>query len=341
MQYPQNAPRGLVFLKALKNALARVPIWLTVWAVTLLSALAIGVRWVGWFADATAHRYRPGALRDSLDEVFRFDHRASLSALRDADMRLLTTVGIATILFGAFTAGGWLQVFLERTSGRTVRRFLWGGARYFWRFFRLAILNVLLFAGIVWLCEGWVWKTLVLDFLFGASGGELETLVSERTAQRLIDLQQTIELALVGLLAAWAVYTRTRLALHNTRSVVWAGLCSIALILANPVRTLRPLLLVTAIETAVIWGMGHLVGSRNAGMGPESTWWSLLALFALGQVALVWQIVSRGARYAAAVRISRYLVPPLVQPDQWGKHIGGPGGPQYPIDDSDEYNVSI
>ena len=53
------------------------------------------------------------------------------------------------------------------------------------------------------------------------------------------------------------------------------------------------------------------------------------------------QILCRGARYNAAVQISRILVPPLVQPDQWGKHIGGPGGPQYPIEDSDEYNVSI
>ena len=341
VQYNQNAPRGLVFLSSLWAAITRVPVWIAIWLVFFLASFGLSLRWVGWFGDATAGRYEPGSLVASLGEVFRFDHRAELSALREGDQRIVAAMGIVMMLFGAFAAGGWLQVFLERTSGRTLRRFLWGGARYYWRFFRLMIVNVCLLAGIFWLCEGWVWKTVVLDFLFGAEGGELETLASEQTAQRLVDLQQLVLALFVGLLAVWATYTRTRLALHNTRSVLWAGLCSLILLIANPIRTLRPMAIITALELGVIYGLGRMASNLNAGMGADSGWRDLLVLFVFVQAGLLWQIFSRGARYNAAVQISRFLVPPLVQPDQWGKHIGGPGGPQYPIDDSDEYNVSI
>jgi len=341
VRYKQNEPRGLVFWNSLRAAIARAPVWLAIWLVFMVVSFGLSLRWVGWFAKATAHRYRPGSLVFSLDEVFRFDHRAGLEALRAGDQRIVAAVGIVMMLFGAFAAGGWLQVFLERASGRTLRRFLWGGARYYWRFFRLMILNILLLAGIYWLCEGWVWKTLVLDFLFGAEGGKLETLDSGLTAQHLVDLQQLVLMALVGLLFVWAVYTRARLALHNTRSVLWAGLCSLALLIANPVRTLRPMLLITALEVGVIYGFGRLGSVMNGDLGPGSSWRNLLTLFAVVQLGALWQIFSRGARYNAAVQVSRHLVPPLVPPDQWGEHIGGPGGPQYPIDDSDEYNVSI
>ena len=340
-RYDQNAPRGLVFLSSLWAAITRVPVWIAIWLVFFLASFGLSLRWVGWF-DATAeHRYAPGSLVASLGEVFRFDHRADLEALRAGDQRIVAAMGIVMMLFGAFAAGGWLQVFLERTSGRTLRRFLWGGARYYWRFFRLLILNVLLLAGIFWLCEGWVWKTVVLDFLFGAKDGQLETLDSEWTAQRLVDLQQLVLALFVGLLAAWATYTRTRLALHNSRSVLWAGLCSLGLLIANPIKTLRPLAFLTAIELAVIFGLGRLAAARNAALDAESGWPQILILFGIVQLSLLWQIFSRGARYNAAVQVSRYLVPPLVQPDQYQNRVGGPGGPQYPIDDSDEYNVSI
>ena len=35
------------------------------------------------------------------------------------------------------------------------------------------------------------------------------------------------------------------------------------------------------------------------------------------------------------------LIQPLSQPDPWASRIGGPGGPQYPIDETDDYGVSI
>ena len=229
----------------------------------------------------------------------------------------------------------------ERTSGKSLRRFLWGGARYFGRFFRVFLLSLGAMAFVTWLCTGWVWKTVVLEFLFGATDGNLEELGSELTVVWLEWTQGAIYLVLVALIFAWGDYTRSRLALHNTRSAIWAGLCSLGLMVTSPIKTLRPLLLITLAEVLLVVVISLPAWGMNTGIGPESGAWSLLGLFAIGQLALVWQIVCRGARYHAAVAVTRELSPPVRPPDRWGNRVGGPGGPQYPVDDSDDYGVAI
>jgi hypothetical protein len=60
-------------------------------------------------------------------------------------------------------------------------------------------------------------------------------------------------------------------------------------------------------------------------------------LFALGQVALLWRVILRGARYHAAAAVSRAVVRPIARPDPWRASIGGPGGPRYPLDGEESY----
>ena len=49
----------------------------------------------------------------------------------------------------------------------------------------------------------------------------------------------------------------------------------------------------------------------------------------------------RGARYSAALQVSHQLVRPLARPNPWKKTIGGPGGPRYPVDDGEDFGVSL
>src|SRR6185295_8465622 len=104
---------------------------------------------------------------------------------------------------------------------------------------------------------------------------------------------------------------------------------------------LRPMVLLFALEVAVVVALGSLAHGVDRGLGVESGAGSLLVLCGLGQAALLWRGIARGARYHAAAQVSKQLVPPLAQPDPWASRVGGPGGPQYPIDLTDDFGVSV
>ncbi len=330
-----------IFLQAFRAALGRVPLWLICWAMPLFFGAVIAVPFIAWFGDVLDHSYEPGTALAGMDDTFRMDHDAALSALRGNASRVAAPLFLAAMLIGAFFAGGWLQVFLERTKGHSVRRFVWGGAKYFWRFFRVLILTILVLALVSWLCMGWPWKTFVADFLFGATGGDLDELDSEKSADWVTWLQGACYATLFCLVLTWGDYTRTRLALHDTRSALWSGLCTFFLVLRHPIQTLRPFLLLLIFEWLVaVELLGRISWSANTGIDAESDWKRLALIFVLGQLAMLTHTIVKAARYKAAVLVSRNLVQPLAQPDPWKKRVGGPGGPQYPIDETDEYGIS-
>ena len=335
-----TSPPLLQFWKSLRATFGRVPLWFFCWSVPLLLAVALALPWRAWFDDTLAQRFAPGAVLASTTEVFRFDQRESLGELKSHTGGVAAALGLCAILFGAFCAGGWLQVFLERTRGHTLRRFFWGGARHFWRFLRLTFLTLLVLSLFGWVVYGWPWK-LLMSLFYGAEDGNLEVLTSERSALWLRWVQAGAYGLIFALVLTWGDYTRTRMALHNTRSALWAGLCTLGLFIWHPIQTLRPLGLLLLLEFFVVLGLGSLSWRFNAGLDATSGWKSLTYLFLFGQLALLYQTISRGARYHAAVAISRRIVPPLAQPDPWASRVGGPGGPQYPIDDTDDYGVSI
>jgi len=336
-----TSSRRPVFLRALRAAVGRAPLWLLAWLVPLLLGLALVGPWFTWFGDRLAHAYAPKSVLGSMDVVFRQDQAGALDTLRQGSGATTAILALVAMLAGVFLGGGWLQVFLERTSGHSVRRFLWGGGKYFWRFLRVWVLTLLTITAFAWIVYGWPWDTL-LELLLGASSmEELEVVRSEWTAVWAVWIQDGLFALLFALTMTWGDYTRTRLALHNGYSSLWAGLCTWFLLFAHPLRTLRPHALLFGLEVLVVYLLGRWSWGVNAELGPESAWTAVLLLFLVGQVALLWQSISRGARYAAAVQVSRALVAPLAQPDPWASRIGGPGGPQYPIDDTDDYGVSI
>ena len=332
--------RRPIFLRALRAALGRAPLWLVTWALGLCAATILALPWARWFALSTQHAYAPGEILAWMPETFRFDHGDALGRLRSSDGMVAAIGACLMMLLGVFTAGGWLQVFLERTSGHSVRRFLWGGAKYFWRFSRLWILTLLLLSLLSWCLHGLPWEW-VLGFLVGSTENDLEVVTSEWTAVWIEWIQAGLFATGFALVLVWGDYTRTRMALHDGRSALWAGICSLFLLIAHPVRMLRPMALVFAVEVALVGFLGTWSWGVNRGLGPESGWMELTQLFLLGQAAMLWQTISRAARYSVAVQVSQRLVAPLSQPDPWASRIGGPGGPQYPVDDTDDYNVSI
>jgi hypothetical protein len=324
----------------LRSAIGRVPLWLLCALVPAFSALLVAQPWYRWYADAVQHHYEPGALVPSLDEDFLADHRDAIGYLSSATGQLGAVLALITMLAYAFCAGGWLQVFLERTDGQSVRRFFYGGSRYFWRFFRVLLCTTALLHLGNWLLYGKPWEWLVHGILLGGADDSLESLGSETSAAWVDWIQSGLYALFFAATVGWGIYTRTRLALQGTRSAVWASFGTFFLILRRPVATLGPLALLLVVEQAGLSLLGAFSSGLERGIDVDSGTASVWSLVALTLISLLWRAVILGAGYAAAVRVSRAIVPPLAQPDPWQARAGGPGGPQYPIG-GDEYEVAI
>ena len=332
---PEPEDHGWVSWTALRVSMGRVPLWLLCALVPIVMAAIATLPWYGWFEGTLEHSYAPGSQAASLDVNFRTDHSDDLGVLRQATGRL--TAGFAFLMFlvGIFCAGGWLQVFLERTEGHSVHRFLYGGARYFWRFFRVFLAVMVLLGAGGFLIYGDLWSEHVLERLFDLKGGNLENAPNELVARRLTWLQDGLFLMWFAAVLTWADFVRTRLAYLQSRAVTWAGLASLFTLLFRPIATLRPMLALLLCELVVVLGLGELSAWLNHGFGPDSGFDRVWTLFAIGIVVLLWRTIVRAARYHACVQVTRTIVEPLGVDDPWENTVGGPGGPRYPVGEED------
>lgn len=335
----EEGARGFVSLAALRITLGRPPLWLFAWALELLLAALPAFVYYSWMNGAIQHRYAPDSLFANLDTVFRFDQRRSLGLVDSATGETGAALALAAMLIGCFCAGGWLQVFLERTHGHSLRQFFFGGSRYFWRFFRVLLITVLTLGISSWIVYDRPWQTVVLKWLLHVPKEDfdrLETLASEHSVVWLRFVQHGLFAFLAGLILVWGDYTRTRIALHDTFSAVWAGLCTWFTLLRHPVRTLRPLIGLFGLEVLIALGAGIFAHMVEGEIGARAELSSVLILFLVGQLVLVWRSVLRGARYHAAVAVSREVVRPIARPDPWKASLG----PRYPVG-GDEFGMSL
>ncbi len=339
---PEPEQADWTFLTALRVTLGRPPLWLLTAAIPIALALLVALPWLTWFGGSIGGHYAPGSQMTSLDATFRYDHREILSALREQSGVAASVIAFLVMLAGVFTAGGWLQVFLERTEGHSVHRFFHGGSRYFLRFFRLSLLVLLMLGLGHFVIYQEYFGADMLERLFNVKDGNLENLESEATARRLTWTLDAAFLLWFGLVMSWADYARTRMAYLGSRSVVWAGICTAFTLLTRPITAFRPFLGILACEVIVAVGLGNLSASLNHSIDENSGKGSVAILFGLGILVILWRTVTRAARYHCAVQVTREVVEPYGVDDPWDDSIGGPGGPRYKVGDEElDFEVSI
>lgn len=351
-----SQPDWRLFLRGLRAAVLRTKLWVATWLFLLLLSLVPAFQTAAFFKGAVGSRYPSAELARDLHSsmaapslgmgaVFRQDHAAGLAQLDSSVASGGAVLALIAFLFGVFAAGGWLQVTFEQPERQTLRRFGFGGARYFGRMLRVGLLTLGALALVHWFFYGDPWKRLVLGGLMDIPArdwGRLETLESERTAVQLGWLRDG--LAAIGFVKvmAWAIYTRTRLVLRDSRSALVAAVATWWTMVRHPLQTMRPLALLLLVEALVVVAvLGWWHGRLELGFVEEPTYWRLAAIAGVGQLAVIWRQITRGAYYHCAGRVSQALIQPTEShPDPWGGTIGGPGGPQYPVDD-DGYHVSV
>lgn len=351
-----HLPDWMLFLRAWRVAFSRYKLWGSTTLVLLLLSVPSYLQTSSAFRGMIGNRYPNAAeARDlhgsmgapslNLGEVFRQDHRGALAQLDESLAASGAALAFFAFLFGVFAAGGWLQVIFEQPHRQTLRRFGFGGARYFGRFLRVGVLTVLALGLVRWIWYGAPWSYIVEGLILDVpeyDRGKLETLGSERQVRSLGWLQDGMFAIAFAKVMVWATYTRTRMALRDGRSAFVAAASTAFLLMRHPVQTFRPLLLLLVLEAFVVLGVCGLgMGAAEASFDADPGGGRVAVMFSIGALALAWRQITRGARYHAAGRVSQALVLPTEQrPDPWAQTIGGPGGPQYPVAD-DGYRVTI
>ncbi len=332
-----------VIFQALRTALGRPPIWLACWLLAFLPALVLALPWLGALRDAIGHGQAPGAVTFDLGEIFEVDHARELGTLRSGTAVAAAAFSLIVVLLGAFTAGGWLQILLERTHGESTRRFLLGGARYFWRFVRVAVVSLLWLALLGWLVYDMPWKRFVLGGLLDVPAwdrGDLETLGSESAAIWLGRLQALLYMAGFAFVRVWGDFTRTRMAFDDSRSAVIAGIATFFLLLRRPLRTLGPMASLFGLQFALLLVLALLASWFDGSQAAPPGLVGIAVLAVLAQAGAIAREIFRGASYGVAVRVTGDLVTPA-QSSSVSDSLGGPGGPRYPIDDVDEFGIAM
>lgn len=351
-----HRPDWLLFVRAWRAAFTRFKLWGATTLVLLLLSAPAFLQTSSAFSGMIGSRYPSaddarelhssmGSPTENLGEVFRQDHRGTLSQLDGSLEASGAALALVAFLFGIFAAGGWLQVTFEQPHRQTLRRFGFGGARYFGRLLRVAILVVLALGFVRWLWYGKPWDYIVEGLILDVpeyDRGKLETLGSELQAVRLGWIQDGMFAIAFAKVMAWGIYTRTRLVLRDGRSAIASGIATAFTMMRHPIQTLRPLILLLLVEALVVVGFfGWWMGTVEARFEADPNGWHVAAMWGIGVLALVWRQITRGAQYHAAGRVSQALVLPTDRrPDPWAQTIGGPGGPQYPVSD-DGYHVTI
>ena len=349
-------PDAFLFLRALRLAIKRVKLWGATWLVLGLLTLIPAAQTMSAMAGAVGNSYPSADVARGLHstlaapsvgmtEVFRKDHSATLGQLNGSLAAGGAILALIAFLFGVFAAGGWLQITFEQPHRQTLRRFAFGGGRYFGRFLRVGIMTLLLLAFVHWVFYGEPWKRIVYGWYLDVpkwDWGRLETLPSEETVSRLTWIRDGLAAVTFAKVLAWAIYTRTRIALRDSRSALGAGIATWFKMTRHPIQTLRPLILLLIVEVAIVVGfLGWWHGTVEDRFYADANGWHVAAFFGIAQLAVIWRQITRGAYYHAAGRVSQALIMRSdKQPDPWAGTIGGPGGPQYPIDD-DGYHVTV
>lgn len=338
----KQEPEGPVFLSALRSAIAH-PVAYGFYALGILALSAPAVLTTQRaYADLLGQTYASGSAVYNLDTNLRTDHGAAISQQADVLATLGGPLGLVAVFLGVFAAGGWIGVLLDRTDRGQARKFFAGGLHYFWRFTGLALFVILLLAAWHWVLFEWPYKELVLRRAFGLERADTRWMDSEATVLWLGWAQGGLHFLGLAAVFAWALYTRVRLALQPSNSVIVAGFAALWTLVRHPLRTLRPLVLLFLVELAVVsLALGAMSKALDSSLATHPDGWRVGLMALVAVLALLVSAVLFGARYAAATRVVRSFVKPLAHPDPWSDRIGPPGGPQYPLGGQDEFSVSM
>lgn len=204
-------------------------------------------------------------------------------AVRPELLTLGAMMGLIYLLLWTYLSGGFIGVY-ARDHRSSFTEFLELGARYFGKFFRLVLIQMLLYLALFLLLVDWVSASIPAWTAHEASEG---------TAVLYAMLRNVVTVLLVGFVTLCFDYAKIRMVVESRVSALAAIGAGVRFVLTHPVRTVLLALSLLTLGVACV-GVFVVLESQIR----QSSFWMILAVFILQQLYIWSRQWLRAAFYA-------------------------------------------
>lgn len=205
---------------------------------------------------------------------------------------ILVFLGILYICMSNFIAGGFIGIYSKEYQS-TFSEFMMDGAKYFGRFFRLALLALVFY---------YLFFTLLVDWIDSGIPAWTQNSVSEQTPYLYYMVKGIVALFLLSVFTMVFDYGRIRIVLDDRTSAVLASIAGARFAFRNFLNTYG-LYFLLALLGVVLIALYALLES----LLPQDSYWPLVAVFLLQQLYMIARFWLKANFYASQTALYREL----------------------------------
>jgi hypothetical protein len=318
-------PTTAVLASALRRAASRKRMIVLYWFTHTLCAAIAALPLLGLAIPQTDHSLYGGEMLRHFDLMYFAElfNAARDSAIGVAVMPALIAVLMA-MLASVFLAGGAVKMLAQNGAPYSPGAFWEGCGRYFWRFLRLAVYSLVLYAAAFAISRA-IGKAA--DKAWGEGMVEAPLVYASW-------FRQAVLLLLLGFVSAAMDFAKVRLVIDDSRGSLRACFGSVRLVLRNIAAVLPVWLSLGVILALATWLYLSIANRIAAGsMGP------IAALFLLQQVYVFARICLRMMSWGAAAALDPVLRPPVPAPMPAPESAPGPAVTEEPAAPQIDFSI--
>jgi hypothetical protein len=206
---------------------------------------------------------------------------------------ILVALGFLYICMSNFLAGGFIGIYSKEYRS-SFPEFMMEGAKYFGRFFRLALLALVFY---------YLFFTLLIDWVDAGIPAWTQNATSEQTAFLYYMIKGVVALFLLSVFSMIFDYARIRIALDDRTSALLASVAGARITLRNFLKTYALYLMLALLGVMLI-----AVYALLESVVPQTSYWPLVGVFLLQQLYMIARFWLKANFYASQTALCRDLV---------------------------------
>lgn len=269
------------------------------WLFNAMSALVLSVPIYNIIHDSLKHSLMNDRILDSFDYMWYLQFRNLYQVQLDQiPLNIYFVVGIYTLI-QTFFLGGLISIFHTPEKNHTVD-FFFGGVKYFFRFMKVLLIALGLFA---------------IAFKINEYSGELITLMFRNSENVMADfilksLRYVLLVFFIGIVTIISDYSKVSLAVRDKTQVLRETYYAILFLKDNFNKVFVVFLIV-----AIIGALGAIVYNFVGRFIPRTPFYFLLLTFILQQMLIIFRLLVRMLFYSTEVNIYKDLSADVIKVD--------------------------